>query len=91
MPQLTMTSKGQITINKALREGLGARPGEKLQVEVRPDGGLVIPPIKRKTATWADLAGSLKRPGQPVLTIEELNDAIADAGAAAGMAGLEDD
>jgi AbrB family looped-hinge helix DNA binding protein len=91
MPQLTMTSKGQITINKALREGLGARPGEKLQVEVRPDGGLVIPPIQRRTATWAELAGSLKRPGQPVLTIEELNDAIADAGAAAGTAGLEDD
>lgn len=90
MVQLTMTSKGQITINKALREGLGARPGEKLQIEVRPDGGLVIPPVRRKK-TWDDLAGMLKRPGQPVLTIEELDDAIADAGAAAGLSGLRDD
>lgn len=90
MIELTMTAKGQITINKRLRDGLGIRPGQKLRVDVRPDGGLVIPPVKRETTTWKDVAGILKRPGQPVLTIEELNDAIAEAGAAAGTSGLED-
>ena len=75
MPQLKMTSKGQITINKALREGLGARPGEKLNIEVRADGGIIIAPVQRRTRTWDDIVGLLKRPGQPVLTIEEIKDA----------------
>lgn len=88
--QLTMTSKGQITINKTLRDGLGAKPGEKLKVEVRPDGGLVIPPVRRKTRTWDEVAGMLKRPGQPVLTIDDINDAISEAGAEAGATGLSD-
>ena len=88
MPQLTMTSKGQITINKTLREGLGARPGEKLHVEVRPDGGLVIPPVKKRVVAWADLAGSMVPPTGVTLTVEEMNEAIAEAGAEAGMAGL---
>jgi AbrB family looped-hinge helix DNA binding protein len=90
MIELTVTSKGQITINKRLRDGLGLRPGDKLQVEVQPDGGLVLPPVKRRSKTWADVAGIAKRPGQPVLTIDELNDAIADAGAEAGMAGMNE-
>ncbi|CAN5449701.1 hypothetical protein BH10PSE1_BH10PSE1_06760 [soil metagenome] len=87
MPQLTMTSKGQITINKTLREGLGARPGEKLQVEVRPDGGIVIPPVRRKTKTWDEIAGMLKRPQDvPPLSIDEMNEIIAK-----GWAGELDD
>lgn len=90
MVELTVTAKGQITINKRLRDGLGIRPGDKLRVDVRPDGGLVIPPVKRRTLTWSDVAGIAKRPGQPVLTIDELNAAIAEAGAEAGMAGMNE-
>jgi antitoxin PrlF len=90
MIELTVTSKGQITINKRLRDGLGLRPGDKLLVDVQPDGGLFIPPLKRRTKTWSDISGIAKRPGQPVLTIDELNDAIAEAGAEAGMAGMND-
>jgi antitoxin PrlF len=75
MPELTVTAKGQITIRKALLDGLGVKPGDKLHVDVRPDGGLVIPPIRRGKRTWSDLAGVLKRPGQPTLTIEEIKEA----------------
>lgn len=87
MPELTVTSKGQITIRKALLDGLGVRPGDKLHVDVRPDGGLVIPPARR-TRTFADLAGRMVPPTGVSLTIDEINDAIAEAGAAAGMEGL---
>lgn len=87
MPELTVTSKGQITIRKALLDGLGVRPGDKLHVDVRPDGGLVIPPARR-TKTFADLAGRMVPPTGVSLTIDEINDAIAEAGAAAGMEGL---
>lgn len=89
MVELTMTSKGQITLNRRLREGLGLRPGDKVRVEVRPDGGLIIPPVHRRTRTWDDAVGILKRPGQPVLSIEDMNDAIAEAAAEAGMGGLK--
>lgn len=89
MPELTITAKGQVTLKKKLLEGLGAQPGDKLHVDVRPDGGLVIPPVTR-TRKISELFGCLKRPGQPVLTIEEINKAIAEAGAEAGMAGLDD-
>ena len=88
MAELTLTAKGQITIKKSLLEGLGARPGDKLRVDVRPDGGLVIPPVRRRKVAWADLAGRMIPPTGVSLTIEEMNEAIADAGAAAGMAGL---
>jgi antitoxin PrlF len=87
MPQLTMTSKGQITINKALREGLGARPGEKLDVQVRPDGGLVILPVRRRTREWSEIAGMFKRAEDvPPLSIEDMNGVIAK-----GWAGELDD
>lgn len=86
MPELTLTAKGQITIRKRLLEGLGARPGDKLHVQVRPDGGLVIPPVRRKTRSWDDIVGILKPPGTPHLSIEEMNEVIA-----AGWAGELDD
>jgi len=76
--ELTMTSKGQITINKTLREGLGAKPGQKLRVEVRPDGGLVILPIRPQTKTWDDVIGLLKpHPGTPPVSIDDMNETIA--------------
>lgn len=89
MPELTLTAKGQITIRKALLQGLGAKPGDRLRVEVRPDGGLVIPPVKRrrKTLTWDDVAGSLKpSPDRLGVTIEQMNETIAK-----GWAGQLDD
>lgn len=87
MIELTVTAKGQITIKKSLLEGLGARVGDKLHVDVRPDGGLVIPPVRR-TRNFADLAGSMVPPTGVSVTIDEINDAIAEAGAAAGMEGM---
>ena len=80
MAELTVTAKGQITLRKALLEGLGVRPGEKLHVDVRPDGGLIIPPVKRreKRLTWDDVAGSIKPPAHlRGVTIEQMNETIA--------------
>ena len=87
MPQLTMTSKGQITINKTLRDGLGVEPGEKLEVQVRPDGGLVILPVRRKTRSWDELFGMFERPADVApVSIEDMNESIAK-----GWAGELDD
>jgi looped-hinge helix DNA binding domain, AbrB family len=80
MTELTLTAKGQITIRKALLEGLGAKPGDRLKVEVRPDGGLVIPPLRRrqKSLSWDDLAGSIKPPKHlRGVSIDQMNETIA--------------
>ena len=43
----------------------------------------------RPKVSWREISGMLKDKGNgAVLTIEEMNDAIAEAGAAAGMEGL---
>ncbi len=87
MIELTITAKGQITLNKRLRESLGVKPGDRLRVDVRPDGGLVILPVRRKTTSWDEIAGMLQRPANvPPLSIEEMNAVIAR-----GWAGAPDD
>ena len=48
----------------------------------------IAPPSPRKSS-WDDLRGIVKGNGAR-FTIEEINDAIAEAGAAAGMAGMND-
>jgi antitoxin PrlF len=74
----TMTSKGQLTIPKDVREQLGLKPGTRFFVTVR-DGEVVALPKNKKLA---DLAGILGRPPNGrSLTIEEIDAAIADAAA----------
>ncbi len=77
MIELTVTAKGQVTIKKSLLDGLGARVGDKLHVDVRPDGGLVIPPLRR-TGKISDAFGMIKpHPDTPPISIDEMNEIIA--------------
>jgi antitoxin PrlF len=38
----TVTVKGQVTLPKAIREAAGIRPGDRVEVRVRPEGGVII-------------------------------------------------
>jgi antitoxin PrlF len=38
----TITVKGQVTLPKAIREAAGIRPGDRVEVRLRPEGGLII-------------------------------------------------
>ena len=78
MPKLTITAKGQVTLKKELLEHLGVKPGDKVEVEKLP-GGRITVASERKTGKFSDVSGLLKRPGQPALTIEEMNEIIADS------------
>jgi antitoxin PrlF len=74
----TMTSKGQLTIPKDVRDQLGIEPGTRFFVTVH-NGQVVAMPKNKKLA---DLAGILGRPPNGrSLTIEEMDDAIAEAAA----------
>lgn len=72
----TMTSKGQLTIPKDVRERLNLAPGTRFFVTER-DGVVMARPRNKKLA---DLAGMLGRPPNGAsLTVEEMRDAVADA------------
>jgi antitoxin PrlF len=73
---LTVTSKGQVTLRKDILRHLGVAPGQKIDIEMLPDGRLEIRAAKRSRSIDA-FFGSLERPGTKPLTIEEINEAIA--------------
>lgn len=77
----TMTSKGQLTIPKDVRDELGVEPGTRFFVTVR-DGQVVAFPKNRRIA---DLAGILGKPPEGAgATLEDFDEAI-------GLAVGEDD
>jgi AbrB family looped-hinge helix DNA binding protein len=65
-----LTSKGQITLPKELRNSLGLTPGAKLAFSQLSDGTVVMRVKHRKLA---DLAGLLTRPGQPSVPVEDMS------------------
>ena len=81
MSTLTITSKGQVTLRRELLKHLGVSPGERVTVDKLPDGRIEVR-AARRSGKISDLSGILRREGQPVLTIDEINEATA-----AGWAG----
>lgn len=74
MPAATLTSKGQITIPKPVREALKLETGDRVEFLVAADGTVTIWPVIEDVTT---LKGMLKKPLRRV-TIEEMNQAIRD-------------
>lgn len=71
-----MTSKGQLTIPKEIRDELKLTPGTRFYVTIR-NGQVVAVPKNKKLA---DLAGILgKPPNGARLTVEAMDEAIMDA------------
>jgi AbrB family looped-hinge helix DNA binding protein len=68
----SITSKGQITIPKAIRDQLNLAPGDKVKFFIQPDGNLAILPKLPASA----LRGIVRPLGRPV-TLEEMDAAIA--------------
>src|SRR5207244_9169886 len=75
----TITSKGQATIPKAIREHLRLKPGDRVKFFVHPDGSVVLLPKLPASA----LRGIVRHQGRPV-TVEEMTEA-AGAGDGEGM------
>jgi len=66
----TLTSKGQTTVPKAIRETLRLKPGDRITFTPMPDG-TVLMRVKNKSVM--SLAGSLRRRGRKALPIEQLS------------------
>lgn len=70
----TLTSKGQVTVPKEIREALKLDAGAKLDFVLQPDGTIVARPMKN---SFRDIIGLLKKPGRPALSLEDIDEAIA--------------
>jgi len=66
----TLTSKGQTTIPKAIRDSLRLKPGDRITFTPMPDG-TVLMRVKNKSVM--SLAGSLRRRGRKGLPVEQLS------------------
>ena len=66
----TLTSKGQTTIPKEIRESLGMKAGDRMTFTLMPDGTVVMR-VKNKSIT--QLAGILHRKGRKPIPIEQLS------------------
>lgn len=83
------TSRGQVTLRKEIFQHIGVKPGDQLEIDLLPGGEFRGRAVK-KTAKISDLAGCLKgKTNGARLTIEEINEAIAEAAAEGVMAGLK--
>ena len=74
MPTATLTSKGQVTIPKEVREQLGIDTGDRLSFVVQEDGTVIVKPITRHVR---DLGGFLLRRGQRPVSIGDMDEGIA--------------
>lgn len=87
MWEVTLSPKGQVTIPKEMRDMLGLRPGDQVIYSVI-DGEIVVTP---KNIDLQDLAGLLGSPPNGPATLEEIDEAVVEAGGASVLSTTDDD
>lgn len=80
-----MSSKGQVTMPKEVRESLHLEAGDKVLFVVLPGKRAAIVPRNRDIR---DLAGILHDPDRPGASIDEINEGIARGAAESGARGI---
>ena len=67
-----ITSKGQITVPKRVRETLALQPGDRMSFVIHDDGTVTV---EAETVDLPSLRGMVKPRGRHV-SIEQMNDAV---------------
>ncbi len=66
----TLTSKGQTTIPKDIRESLGVKTGDRMTFTLMPNGTVLL---RVKNKSVMNLAGSLRKKGRKPVPIDQLS------------------
>ncbi len=74
MPSTTVTSKGQVTIPKRIREFLRVKSGDRIDFDIDARGEVIVRPAGTDLKA---LKGLLRRPGRRPVTVAQMNAAIA--------------
>lgn len=72
--QTTITSKGQVTIPKPVRDALQLSTGDRAEFLLEPDGTIKVIPV---TASVTELKGIVPPPAR-ILSLEEMDQAVAE-------------
>jgi antitoxin PrlF len=72
MPEATLTSKGQITIPKPVRDHLRLESGDRVDFLVTETGDVILRPARRSIR---ELRGLLRRPGR-AMSLDEMDAGI---------------
>jgi AbrB family looped-hinge helix DNA binding protein len=75
MSAATLTSKGQLTVPKAVRDALFVGPGDRVDFVQMADGNFAVMPA---TKSIKRLKGIIPKPKKPV-SLDDMDDAIAEA------------
>jgi AbrB family looped-hinge helix DNA binding protein len=75
MALATLTSKGQVTIPKQIRDTLKLHTGDKIEIIVTKNREALIRPISKKVD---DIFSKLYKPARKSVSVESMNDAIKD-------------
>ncbi len=79
MPSASVTSKGQITLPKEVRDNLGVRTGDRVAFRVGSDGRYVI---EAETLDLLDIQGAIT-PRRSGVTVEAMKQVVRRRGAGA--------
>lgn len=74
MGSTTVTSKGQVTIPKTIRDFLRVKSGDRIDFDIDTRGRVVVRP---GGADVTALKGVLRRPGRRPVSLEAMESAIA--------------
>jgi antitoxin PrlF len=69
MSVATITSKGQTTIPKEIRDSLGLKPQDQIHFTLLPDGTVIM---RAKKRTVSELYGVLHKPGRKPVSIADM-------------------
>lgn len=78
MTTLTVTERGQVTFRKDVLQHLGIKPGDKIELDLLPDGRGMLK-AARPDQSIQGFVGLLAGRSQKVATLDEINEATAQA------------
>lgn len=73
MALATLTTKGQVTIPKTVRDSLKLNTGDKIEIIVTDKREAIIRPVSKKVD---DTFCKLQKPGRKAVSVEAMNQAI---------------
>jgi antitoxin component of MazEF toxin-antitoxin module len=77
MPTLTITSRGQVTLKKDVLQHLHLGPGDHVDIELLPNGEVRLGAAPERRPIGG-LAGMLANKATRTVSIDEMNQTIAD-------------
>jgi len=73
MALATLTTKGQVTIPKVIRDSLKLNTGDKIEIFVTDKREAIIRPVSKKVD---EIFCKLHKPGRKAVSLEEIENAV---------------